>query len=239
MSQRLTRKEIKQKDTFLERVGEAIEFVSENLRILAAAGVGALVAVILVLLFLGYRRDREIAADRALAEAIGSRQGATSASGEDGGAGRDTEESRAGFEAVVDEFPGTNAAGIASVYLGEIAIRSGDEEAARAAWEAYLDKHSGHFLATEVELNLMALDRAQGRGDDLVTRLRARLSSGDPSLPVDLLLYQLALTLDSLDRGEEATTTFQRIVDEHPESVYAAEAQGRLGQSSPGFSGVS
>jgi TolA-binding protein len=57
------------------------------------------------------------------------------------------------------------------------------------------------------------------------------LSSPDPSLPPDLLWYQLALTLEDLDRLAEAKEAFQRIVDEYPQSAYAAAARERTGGS--------
>jgi len=247
MSQRLTRKEIKQKDSFLEQVGSMIEFVAENLRTLIWIAVGIIAGVVIVLVVLGMRRSRETEADRELAGAIRILEAPAqtgTATPVDGEPVIQPDESRRAsaleaFDSLIDEYSGTRAADIASAYLGGLAAETGDLEAARAAWERYLESDSTSLLATEVEVNLMALDRAQGRGDELVTRLRARLSSGDSTLPPDLLLFQLALTLEDLGRTEEAVATYQRIIDDYSNSTYAAEARSRMGpDSGPFTSGI-
>ena len=71
--------------------------------------------------------------------------------------------------------------------------------------------------------------------DELVTRLRAMLSGPDEGLPHDLLWYQLALTLESLGRDAEAGEAYLRIVEDFPQSAYAATARERSGgaQSPP------
>ena len=51
----------------------------------------------------------------------------------------------------------------------------------------------------------------------------------DEGLPHDLLWYQLALTLDSLGRDGEAKEAYLRIVEDFPQSAYAATARQRSG----------
>ena len=100
---------------------------------------------------------------------------------------------------------------------------------ARAYWEEFLAKPSDNMLAVEIRVNLMALDRAEGRGDELVTRLRAMLSGDVEGMPADLLWYQLALTLEGLGRDGEALEAYQRIVEEYPRSAFAPVARERTG----------
>ena len=133
------------------------------------------------------------------------------------------------FESVRESFGGSDAAAIAGAYLGQIAALKGDTQQARALWEDFLSVADDHMLAAEVQVNLMALDRAEGKGDELVTRLRAMLSGPEAGLPQDLLWYQLALTLESLGRDGEATEAYQRIVEEFPQSAYATTARQRAG----------
>ena len=75
----------------------------------------------------------------------------------------------------------------------------------------------------------MSVDRAQGRGQELVTRIRAMLEETESDLPQDVLLYQLALTERELGLEEEARSTLQRLLDEHPQSIYAGEVRVELG----------
>jgi tetratricopeptide (TPR) repeat protein len=247
MSQRLSRKEIKQKDSFIERMGEAIEYVAGHLRTLMWIGVAILAGAVLIAVFVSIQKGRSREADIALAEAIRIRQAPIVEEGADPDSTDPSfpdemtrsERAKEAFESIGQNHTGSNAEEIASAYLGEIAADVGDLETARAFWESFLRTQSDHFLANEVQVNLMALDRLQGKGDGLVTDLRARLSSGNSSLPPDLVLYELAVTLDSLGRPEEAMLTYQRIVEEHPTSAFAGEARSRAGiVQTPNFGGI-
>ncbi len=237
MSQRLSRKEIK-RDEFMESMGEAIEYVRGHSRTLIGLGLAVLAVLIVVALYMSFADRRSAKADEALAVALKVQTAAidpVAADPEDPKAPTfASEEARTArakelFEEVVGSFGRSDAGGIARVYLGQIAADAGDLEGARDHWQQFLDRGSEDALAVEVQVNLMALDRAAGRGDELVTELRARLSGADSGLPADLLLYQLALTLDELDRGGEAVEAYQRIVDEYPQSAYAAAARARTG----------
>ena len=246
MSQRLSRKEIK-RDEFMESLAGAFEWVRENAKILIGAALALFVAMILVVIYMGYADSREKKADESLAIALRAYQAPidpVAANPEDdkapsfANADARSQEAKERFEQVVDQFGRSDAAGIAAVYLGQLAADSGDLETARQHWQGFAGSHADNALAIEVEVNLMALDRAQGRGDELVTELRAKLSGPNTSLPPDLLWYQLGLTLEELDRQTEAGEAFQRLVDEYPQSAYAPAARERTGSAqAPLFGG--
>ena len=248
MSQRLSRKEIKQRDSFMVRMGEAFEFVQDHLRTLAWAGIALLGAIVLVAVFLGLQASRQERADTALGEAIRILQAPIDTSNaqpkESNSPSFADQESRTiqareKFEYVRNEYGRSKAAVIALAYLGELAADAGNLELARSHWEEYLDKGLDNFLANQVAVNLMSINRALGQSDELVTELRARLSGGDTSLPSDLLLFELAKTLDTLGRSEEASIAYQRIISEYPGSVFTTEARTRSGgQAAPVFGGV-
>jgi tetratricopeptide (TPR) repeat protein len=132
------------------------------------------------------------------------------------------------FQRVQTDFGNTSVGRMAGVYLGKLALRRGDATTARELWESFLDSDVDHMLATEVRLNLLALDRADGRGEDVVNRLREQIGSPSPDLPEEISLDQLAITLEELGRVEEAREVYQRIIDEHPTSPYSQRAQRRL-----------
>ena len=248
MSQRLSRKEIKQRDSFMVRMGEAFEFIHDHLRALAWAGLALLGAVVLGAVLFALRATQQERADTALAEAIRIRQApidATSPQPTDSNSPSFPDvESRAvvakeKFEAVRDQYSRSKAARIALAYLGELAADTGDLNLARSIWEEYLGQKPDDLLANQVAVNLMAVDREMGQSDQLVTELRARLSGGDTSLPEDLLLFELAKTLDALGRSEEAGVAYQRIISEYPSSVFASAARARSGgQPDPFLGGV-
>lgn len=236
MSTRLTRKEIK-RDGFAESVGGFFGFVSANIK---AILLGVVALVVLALAFAGYRAVAESRAangNRALAEALSVYQAPVdpvAPKPDDPAAPSFADEAsrlaaaKARFTEVIDEFSGTDAGDVAVAYLGSIAAAEGDLEGARERWQRFLDRQRGHLLALEIRLNLMAVDIALGRGEELVDELRAELSAASSDLPEEVLLNQLGRTLESLGRDGEALDIYKRLVQDYPLSPYTGRASERL-----------
>lgn len=240
MSQRLTRKEIK-RDQVQETLDRIMEFLRENLRTLLMLGGLVLLAVGAAAAYWSYRDSKEIEASEQLAKAIRiySAEVTDAPASTDPSAptypdsmSRDVA-ARSQLELVVGDFGGSDAAAIAKAYLGELAAQAGDLDGARQLWEEFLESQGDHMLASEVRLNLMSVDRAQGRGQELVTQIRAMLAEAETDLPKDVLLDQLALTQRELGLDAESRQTLQQLLDEYPQSVYAAQARAELGTSAP------
>ena len=139
-------------------------------------------------------------------------------------------EARVALEAVQESYGSTASGRLASVYLGQIAAAEGDTATARELWTEYLETNGGdHALAVTLQLNLYSLDRAEGRGEQLAAELRGAVATETSALPKDALLFELAATLEQLGDEEGARETFQRIVDEYPDSGYAIRARQQLG----------
>ena len=73
-------------------------------------------------------------------------------------------------------------------------------------------------LAAGAEMNLIRLDREQGRLEELAGRLESLVESGESHLPEDVLLFELAQTLEQLGRHDEAAKIkrFEEVVPEGP-----------------------
>jgi TolA-binding protein len=238
MSQRLTRKEIK-RDQVQEALTGVMSYLRENFRtLLLLAGIVILVLGALAA-YWSYSESLQIEASEELARAIRTYSAEITESPDSTDPTNPTygdtmsrdREARRQLEIVTSDFGSSDAAAIAKAYLGELAARSGDLEGARQLWEEFLGSQENHMLASEVRLNLMSVDRVEGRGQELVTRIRAMLEVSETVLPKDVLLYQLALTQRQLGFETEARQTLQQILDEHPQSVYAAEARAESGAS--------
>ena len=85
--------------------------------------------------------------------------------------------------------------------------------------------HPRDMLAASVQLDLVRLDRSQGKADAAVTELKRLIAEPEHAAPLDTLLYELAKTLEQQGKAEEARQAWQRIADEFPRSPYFAEAQ--------------
>jgi tetratricopeptide (TPR) repeat protein len=236
MSHRLTRKDIK-RDEFRESLGTAVVFLRDHGRAIVAGIVALLILVAIAAGYSEYRERGEIEAAEKLAEALRVYQAPVVPSGaappesdQPSFASEDARATRAGelFAEILTDHAGTDAADIAMVYQAELATREEDFASARELWEEFLGRQKDHMLVAEVQLNLMSLDRIEGRSEELITRLNSMLDSPDGStLPTDVLLNQLAITLEETGQEEEARRTYRRIVDDFPTSPYVAGARSR------------
>ncbi len=137
------------------------------------------------------------------------------------------------LEQVRDDYRWTDAADVAALYLADLDATGGKVAAARQLWSDFVKKHGDHVLAVQARIDLLELDRSQGKGQQVTQQLRQMLDQSDASLPQDVTLYQLAITLEQLNRDQEAIQTYQRLVDEFPQSPYHQTAQQKLAALDP------
>lgn len=236
MSRRLTRKEIKH-DEFVERMTSWLHYAQDHARSLIWGAVGLLGLALAVVLVFAYLERRDRQAQIALAKALAVHGAEIVPDGADperdwsptfADAASRTARARELFAQVRERYGRSKAAAIATVYLGQMAADAGDGARARELWREFLEARPRDALAAEVRLNLMALDRAEGRGSELVEELRGLIGSGGGELPPDLLWYQLGVTLEELGRQVEADEAFRTLVEQFPQSPFAAAARSRV-----------
>lgn len=232
MSERLTRKEIKQDiredevQSFLinaiEKFQERPSFYVGILGALLALGV----AIVGVVAFMDSRQD---AANFELAKAMEVFDGQVVEEGTEPEGSTPTfasdEERRAQAKAAFAEVSGGAAGDVAELYKAEMAIQEGDTATARTIWEGFLRDHSDHVLAVSVRINLIHLDRQEDRAEQVAAELQSELDSANKSLPEDVILFELAQTREALGEQEAAIELYQRILDEYPQSPYSADAR--------------
>lgn len=233
MNQRLTRKEIK-RDELVEALERSASFVERNARLLVIGAVAVAVALIAAFGTWSWMKSRGGVANEALTEALAVYQPEAA-----GDAGDDpalaTEEGRRAraaelFGGIREDYGFTDAADVAGVYLAQIALEEGDAAKARELWEDFVDEHGETVLGRQVRLNLLSLDREEGRGEEVVGELERMLAAApdDRELPGDLILYELAQTYEALGNDEQAESTYRRLVEEYPRSAYVGLARQKL-----------
>jgi tetratricopeptide (TPR) repeat protein len=237
MSERLTRKEIK-RDEFVEALERSASFVERNVRVLIASAVALVVVVAAGFGIWWWLEVTEARASAAFTEALEVYRapvGEGAAPESEGGptfADEAARRDRAAelFAAVRDDYGRSGASDVAGVYLAQIAVETGDPERARELWQEFVDERPDHVLAGQVRVNLIHLDRQQGRAEEVVSRLEPMLTA-DPTerpLPGDVVLWELAQTYEALGRGDEAEATYRRLTEEYPTSAYASQASQKL-----------
>jgi TolA-binding protein len=256
MNQRLTRKDIK-RDELASAVGRGVDYAESHSRQLLVT-VGIVLAVVLLgILVYFYVNHHSDAANEALAAAVNVFQAPIQPAGakpedpkEPSFATEAARQAKARqmLEKVRDSYRFTDAADIATIYLAEIDASTGNLAMARQLWSDFVKKHGDHVLADQARIDLMELDRSEGKGQQVAQRLREMLDQTDAPLPQDVILAQLATTLEQLHRDQEAVQTYQRLIDEFPQSPYRATAQQKItaldptraaaAQTAPGFGGT-
>lgn len=237
----LTRKEMK-RDEVREWMDSVYFWVGENVKtIFTVMGVVIVLGMVggVVLLLVGQRAERaNEALTRALAvygapiEALGADPDDPDEPSFSNEADR-VARAKELFESVHEAYGSTAAGQVAGVYIGEIAIEAGDTARARELWTAFVEHQKSHALAATVFMNLISLDRQEGRDEELLTKLREALADETLSMPRDLLLYELGLSLERAGETQEAMDTYQELVDDFPRSPFSADAQQRLGPATP------
>jgi TolA-binding protein len=236
MSQRLTRKDIK-RDEFASAVGRGVDFAESHTRELLLTVGAVVLTVALGILAYFYISHRSDGANEALAAAVKAYGAPIDPAGakpndpqEPTFASAAARQARARklLEQVRKDYRWTDAADVASLYLADLDAGSGKAASARQLWSDFVKKHGDHVLAVQSRIDLLELDRSQGKGQQVAQQLREMLDRSDAPLPQDVILYQLAITLEQLNRDQEATQTYQRLVDEFPQSPYRQTAQQKL-----------
>lgn len=237
-SDRLTRKDIKQHDPFVQSVEKGVEYVQVNRKLIFGVLGGLVALAAFVFGVAAWLDSRGAEANRLLARGIQLWQApiAPTAPKPDDAAAPSfaTESARQAaakkvFDELHDRFGGSEAADAASLYLAQIALGEGRRGDARQLWQDYLDEHAGSITAAGVRLSLFALDRGEGKAAEVEKEIRRLLETPEKELPDDALLAQLATTQEALGRESDAKLTWQRLVDEYPESTYAGEARQKSG----------
>ncbi len=245
MSQRLTRKDIK-RDEFASAVGRGVDFAESHTRELVATIVGVLLVVLISMLAYFYLSHRSDQANQALAAAVKVYNAPIDPTAPKPNDAADpsfaSEAARQGrarqqLTKVRSDYRWTDAADVAGLYLAEIDATTGKVAAARELWSAFVKKHGNHVLAAQARIDLLELDRSAGKGQQVAQQLREMLDQSDAPLPQDVILFQLATTLEQLNRDQEATQTYQRLVDEFPQSPYRQPAQQKLAGLAPSRAG--
>ncbi len=236
MSHRLTRKEIKhdiRDDEVRNVLVRVFDFMQERPKVVVGAIAGFVVLVLAVSGVLAYLDSRGDTASEELASAL---RIAGAPVNEDDAKPEDPDEPSFASEAAKrarakQAFEGLRGVGssvagdVANLYLADIAASEGDTETARGIWESFLADHEDHVLALSVRLNLIHLDRNNGRTQEVADELQRELDSAAKTLPEDVILFELAQTLEALDQADAALELYQRILDEYPKSPYTADAR--------------
>ncbi|HSY48653.1 MAG TPA: tetratricopeptide repeat protein [Thermoanaerobaculia bacterium] len=224
-------------DKFVDEIGSLSSRAKENQRLLLTITAAAVVLAVLIYGVYFYRSNHEEKAQQALAKAIETIEspllpapGAQPVPN----AKFKTEAQRTAaaekqFKDVEAVYGGSDAAGIASLYLARIDGDKGDVASAKARLQKFISENRKQVLVSGALYSLYRLRIDNGEAPQVGQELQAEISKSEPSLPPDALLTLLAHAWDVQGNADKTKETYRRIVTEFPDSPYALEAQRRMG----------
>lgn len=130
------------------------------------------------------------------------------------------------LEAVYTRYPGTNAGVAARYYAANALATSGRRADAEKRYQEVIDK--GGVYGQMARLGLANLLAGAGQHDRAITIYKELSADPKGDTPLDGVLMQLGRTYAAAGRRSEAQQTYTRIVQEFPESLYAADARREL-----------
>ncbi|HEX9689159.1 MAG TPA: tetratricopeptide repeat protein [Thermoanaerobaculia bacterium] len=227
---RITRKELKRNE-LVESFGRTVDYVSHHRRgAFEALAAAAAVLAIAVGFFL-FRGWRERQAGRDLSAALeiletrlaGDPTVATAARTFPTAADREREATK--HLKAASEKGGTAAGRAAQVILAARAEKptQSTESLAKAARDGHAE------VAAAAEIDAARLLAAQGKNTEAIDRLKRAIESPKSVAPKDALLFTLAETYEKAGASADARATYQRLVNDYPNSPYRADARAKVG----------
>jgi len=128
---------------------------------------------------------------------------------------------------VGESFPGTDAATAATYQLGSELLLAKRPADAQAAFHTVSISGSA-FYAALARLGEAEALMAQNKQDDAIKIYTDLAADRNAALPTDGVLMQLARAAQKAGKSQDARAAFKRVVDEFPDSGYAADAKAQL-----------
>jgi TolA-binding protein len=128
--------------------------------------------------------------------------------------------------AAAEQYPDAKP-GVAARYYAASALASlGRFAEAEQRYQEVIDKASGSLIyGRTARLGLADAQAAQGKYDSAIEIYRELSTDTSSPLPMDGVLMALGRTYARAGRHDEAVHAFSRVVDEFPQSPYAADAR--------------
>ena len=224
---------------FARSVGIARDALSTRSRDITRAVIAALVIVAVIAGYSMWRQSRDARAEAALASGLAIFEApvvplAAPAPGsplpvqQPGTYQTETAKYEAALPRLLEAaeaYPNTDA-GVAARYYAASALASlGRFAEAEQRYREVVDQAGNSIYGRTGRLGLADSQAAQGKYDEAITIYRELSTDANSQIPVDGVLMTLGRTYAKAGRADEAARAFSRIVDEFPQSVYAADAR--------------
>lgn len=132
------------------------------------------------------------------------------------------------LKVAADAYPSTDAGLFARYQEGATYMALGNPTQAAAMYQQVIDRDGSGIHGQMARLGLAEAQARMGQYDQAIKAFQELSQRKDGPLPVDGILMQLGRTYLDAGKRTEAQQTFNRIVDEFPDSPYNSDAKREL-----------
>ena len=132
------------------------------------------------------------------------------------------------FKAAADAYPRTDAGMFARYQQASTLMSLGNAAEAAKAYQQVIDQGGEKLYGQMARLGLAEAQALSGQYEQAITAYKELAQRKDGQLPIDGILMQLGRTYRDAGRASDAQQTFNRVVQEFPDSPFNADAKREL-----------
>jgi TolA-binding protein len=132
------------------------------------------------------------------------------------------------FKAAADAYPSTDAGIFARYQEASTQMALGNADEAVKAYQLVIDRAGDSLYGQTARLGLAEARARSGQFDQAITTYKELAQRKDGGLPIDGILMQLGRTYRDAGRASDAKQTFNRLIEEFPDSPFNADAKREL-----------
>ena len=132
------------------------------------------------------------------------------------------------YRQVIASYPGTIAAGNASIFLSGTLSAEKKYDDALQVLQDFLDKYPTHPLASAGDLSYAEILEAQGKTDEAVARYEEVSAKYPESFSAPLAAIAEANILQAQAKIEEARRLYENFIAQFPDSIFSQEAMAQM-----------
>jgi TolA-binding protein len=132
------------------------------------------------------------------------------------------------FKAAADAYPSTDAGMFARYQEASTQVVLGNPADAVKSYQSVIDRAGSRLIGQTARLGLAAAQARSGQVDQAITTYKELAQRKDGGLPVDGILMELGRVYRDAGRSAEAQQTFNRLIEEFPDSPFNADARREL-----------
>jgi TolA-binding protein len=220
-------------ERFARRAREAVE---TRRRETTAALVALVVIGVVAIGYWAWRERVQTRAHALLAAALAvqeARVGPATAPGAGGTLSFTTERERSlaaltKFKAAADAYPSTDAGIFARYMEAATSMALGNAPDAAREYQQVIDRAGDSIDGQMARLGLAEAQARAGQYDQAINTFKELAQRTNGPLPIDGILMQLGRTYRDAGKRNDAQQTFNRLVEEYPQSPFAGDAKREL-----------